>query len=168
MDPLSISASIVGLITASAQVSRLLKKFTESTSQASSSARAVLMEVTGIRACLHQLHDFLLGHEERHRSRRSFILIEQVIVVFTDCVTVFSELERMLEGVKTSEHMPVIDRVKWAGKEATVSRILARLQASKSSLNLMLTISSWWVSLCYKISWPSITKRRPSIAPLLR
>ena len=148
MDPLSIAASFIGIATAAGQVSRLLRAFLESTKQASSTASSVLAEVTGISACLHQLQDFLLGHDDTGRSRRSLILIEQVIVVFTDCVTVFSELERLLEGLTTKEHMRVIDRVKWARKEATVSRILTRLQASKGSLNLMLTISNWSVNLC--------------------
>ena len=143
MDPLSVSASIIGIATAAAQVSQLLTKFTRSSLHASASARAVLMEVTGIQFCLHQLQDFLLGHDENHRSRRSLILIEQVIVVFTDCVSLFSELEQLLEGLKSGEHMGIIDRVKWAAKEATISRISTRLQASKTSLNLMLTISSW-------------------------
>ena len=143
MDPLSVSASIIGITTAAVQISRLLKIFVDGTPQVSTAARAVLMEDTGIYACLHQLQDFLLGHGESGRSRRSLILIEQVIVVFTDCVSVFSELEQILEGLKTGEQMRVIDRIKWAGKEATISRILARLQASKASLNLMLTISNW-------------------------
>ena len=143
MDPLSIAASIIGITTAAAQVSKLLKSFIESSSQAPSSARAVLLEVTGINACLHQLQEFLLGHDGAARSSRSLILVEQVIIIFTDCVTVFSELERILEGVKTSEQMRLVDRVKWARKESSVSRILTRLQASKTSLNLMLTISNW-------------------------
>ncbi len=70
-------------------------------------------------------------------------MIEQVIVIFTDCVSVFSELEQTLESLKTGEHMRIIDRLKWSSKEKTISKILERLQASKASLNFMLTISNW-------------------------
>lgn len=143
MDPLSVSASIIGITTAAIQVSRLLKSFIDGTNGASTSARGVLTEVTGINACLHQLQGFLLGNEEAARSRRSLIMIEQVIIVFTDCVSIFSELEQTLESLKTGEHMRLIDRAKWASKEAAISKILVRLQASKMSLNFMLTILNW-------------------------
>lgn len=143
MDPLSVSASIIGITTAAIQVSRLLKTFIDGANGASASARGVLMEITGIYACLHQLQDFLLTSDEATRSRRSLILIEQVIVIFTDCVSVFSELEQTLESLKTGDHMRTLDRLKWSSKETAISKILARLQASKASLNFMLTISTW-------------------------
>jgi len=143
MDPLSIAVSIVGITTAAVQVSRLLKTFIDGANEASTSARGVLMEVTGIYACLHQVQGFLLSNNEATRSRRSLIMIEQVIVIFTDCVSIFSELEQMLETVKTGEHMRMIDRLKWPSKETAISKILARLQASKASLKFMLTISTW-------------------------
>ena len=143
MDPLSISASIIGITTAAVQVSRLLKTFIDGVNGASTSARGVLMEVTGIYVCLHQLQGFLTGVEEAAKSRRSLIMVEQVIIVFTDCVSIFSELEQTLESLKTGEHMRLIDRVRWASRETTISKLLARLQASKTSLNFMLTILTW-------------------------
>lgn len=154
MDPLSVSASIIGISTAAVQVSRLLKTFVDGANGASTSARGVLMEVTGIYACLHQLRGFLIGIEEAARPRRSLIMIEQVIVVFTDCVTIFSELEQTIESLKTGEHMRLIDRVKWASKEAAISKLLARLQASKASLNFMLTILT-----CTSIDWAEASMR---------
>ena len=143
MDPLSISASIIRTITAAVQVGRLLKPFIDGAFEAPTSARGVLMEVTGIHACLHQLQGFLIGNEEAARSRRSLIMIEQVIIVFTDCVSIFSELQKTLESLKADEHMQLIDGMKWASKEFAISKLIARLQASKASLNFMLTILTW-------------------------
>ena len=143
MDPLSISASIIGITTAALQVSRMLKTFVEGTHGARTSARSVLMEVTGIHVCLHQLQDFLLGKREAPRSRRSLVMIEHLIIVFTDCVSIFSELEQTLESLKTDEHMGMIDKMKWSMKETAISKLLLRLQSSKASLNFMLTILSW-------------------------
>ena len=143
MDPLSISASIVGITTATVQVSRWLKTFIDGTNAAPSSARRVLTELTGIHACLHQLQGFLLGVEEGTKTRRSLVMVEHVVVIFTDCVAVFSELEQTLESLQTGEHLRIIDKIKWSLKEATISRVLARLQSSKTSLNLMLTILTW-------------------------
>lgn len=143
MDPLSVSASIIGVVTAAVQVSRLLKPFIDGVDGAPASARCVLMEVTGIYACLHQLQGFLIGSEEAAKSRRSLIMIEQVIVAFTDCVSIFSELEQTLESLKMGEHMRFIDRMKWVTKKSTIAKLVARLQASKTSLNFMLTILTW-------------------------
>ena len=143
MDPLSISASIIGITTAALQVSRVLKTFVEGANGARTSARSVLMEVTGIYVCLHQLQDFLLGKREASRSRRSLVMIEHLIIVFTDCVSIFSELEQTLESLNTDERMGIIDKLKWSMKETAISKLLLRLQSSKASLNFMLTILSW-------------------------
>ncbi|KAI4130165.1 MAG: hypothetical protein LQ338_001873 [Usnochroma carphineum] len=140
MDPLSVAASIIGICTAAVQVNALLKGFIDSSKGAPASARHVLTEVTGIYACLNQLEIFLSGRQESSNSRRSLVMIEQVIVVFTDCVSMFSELEQTVESLKTNERMRVIDRVKWAAKEKAILNLLTRLQTSKASLTLMLNV----------------------------
>ncbi|KAL9013461.1 MAG: hypothetical protein Q9173_001847 [Seirophora scorigena] len=140
MDPLSIAASIIGLCAAAVQINSLLKGFIDSSKSAPTSARHVLTEVTGIYACLHQLEVFLSGRQQSPGSRRSLIMIEQVIIVFTDCVSIFSELEQTLELLRTDGPMRVIDRVKWGLKEKAMFKFVARLQTSKASLNLMLNI----------------------------
>ena len=144
MDPLSISASIAGLCFAAVQVSHLLRDFINNTKQAPSTARHTLRETTGIYACLNQLESFLSGKQKAARSRRSLVMIEQVIILLTDCVSIFSELEQLLETLKTDgSTMRTIDKVKWSFKEKALSKLLTRLQGSKSSLNLILTILTW-------------------------
>ena len=145
MDPLSIAASIIGITTAAIQASRLLKTFVDGPGQASTSARSVLRELSGIYACLQQLQGFLLGREEAARSRRSLIMIEQIVVIFTDCVSAFSELEQTLESIQTGEHIRVLDRLKWLMKENTISKLLIRLQSAKASMSFMLNILTWYI-----------------------
>ena len=112
MDPLSVATSIAGLIVAACQVSSLLKSFADSAKEAPNSAQAVFTEVTSISVCLNQLQGYLLGKQETSTSRRSLIMIEQVIVFLTDCVSIFSELEQTLEMLKTEQPMKAIDRLK--------------------------------------------------------
>ena len=145
MDPLSVSASIAGLIMAAMQVSKLLYTLAKSADGSPSSAQRVLAEVNDIRVCLEQLQSLVLGKEDRLRSRKSLVMVEQLIVVLTNCVSIFSELEQTLEMVKTDQPMRVIDRLKWISKESVITRILLRLQTSKSSLNLMITTLTWYV-----------------------
>ena len=143
MDPLSVSASIFGLISAAAQVSCLLKALIDSAKEAPMSANGVLVEIQDISICLHQLQSFLLGTQEAPRSRKSLIMVEQVIIVLTDCVSIFSELEQTLETTKADRPMRVIDRFRWIAKEKIILKHLGHLQASKGSLNLILTTLTW-------------------------
>ncbi len=143
MDPLSISVSILGLCCAAVQVNSLLKTFVDSSKDAPATARHTLSEVSAIYVCLNQLDAFLSGRQESSRSRRSLLMLEQIIIIFTDCVSIFSELEQILESVKTDGPMRVLDRLKWAVKEKNIIKLLTRLQTSKASLGLMLTILTW-------------------------
>ena len=70
------------------------------------------MKVTGISVYLNQLQGYVLEKQKTLRSRRSLIMIEQVIVVLIDCVSIFSEMKQILKMLKTDQSMKVIDRQK--------------------------------------------------------
>lgn len=53
--------------------------------------------------------------------------------------TLLAELEKELGGIAT-ESPGLLDRVKWATREADVNQILADLLQQKSSLNIMLSL----------------------------
>ena len=143
-DPLSISAGVIGVITAAAQISSLLTKFTKSTIAAPQQARVVLAEVNGIRVILSELQSFLLGLDSANSSRTSLLKVEKVVTIVSDCVLTFSELERMLDELKT-EGMDVLDCLKWARKESAIVGLIQRLQYHKASLSLILNILNGFV-----------------------
>lgn len=144
MDPLSVSASIIGILGASAKVSSVLVAFVQSTKAAPKLAQTVLSEVNGLSAILTQLQTYLLGTASLSKSRASLILVEQVIVTLTECVTTFSELENALGTSRNDVDMGTLDRIRWAMKESKISDIQGRLQSNKASLTLMLTILQWY------------------------
>lgn len=143
MDPLSISAGIVGLLTAAAGITNVVGGLINSANGAPDSVRHVLTEVTGISTCLDKLQAFLLGTREVPRSRATMLMVEQVVVTLTGCITAFSDLEKTLDPLKSSQPIRVMDRMRWALKEQSIGRILGRLQVTKASLNLMLTTLTW-------------------------
>lgn len=145
MDPLSVSASIIGILGAAAKVSSVLISFVQSTKAAPKLAQTVLSEVNGLSAILTHLQTYLLGATNPSKSRASLILVEQVIVTLTESVTTFSELEDALDTSKIDAEMGALDRVRWAMKESKISEIQGRLQSNKTSLNLMLNILQWFV-----------------------
>lgn len=143
-DPLSIAAGVVGVITAAAQISLLLTKFTKSTIAAPQQARVVITEVSDINVILSQLQSYLLGLESPNSSRTSLLKVEKVVTVVSGCVLTFSELERLLDELKT-EGMDVLDSLKWARKETAILGLIQRLQYHKASLSLIFNILNGFV-----------------------
>ena len=144
MDPLSVSASIIGVLGAAAKVSSVLITFVKSTKAAPKLAQTVLAEVNSLSAVLGHLQTYLIGAASPSKSGASLLLVEQVIVTLAECVTTFSELEDILGTSQRHTEMGALDRMKWAMKESKVSEIQGRLQSNKSSLTLMLTILQWF------------------------
>lgn len=138
MDPLSVTASIVGLLGATAKVSSLVK----AVKSAPSLMLDVLSEVSDIRMSLYQLQT-LFGSETTFGSRASLLMVEDIIVVFTKAVMTFSELENVMEQFEKDESLRVISRMKLALKEPIISKLLLRLQSSRASLSLMLSTLTW-------------------------
>lgn len=144
MDPLSVAASVVGLLSVATKISQQLRTFWTGISGAPKSAQNVLLEVSMISACLNKMQSFLLGTAEISRSRTSLLMVEQVLVCLADCVSTFSELEEILDNLgATQRPMRKVDQFRWALKESAISKNLLRLQATKLSLNLMLTTLTW-------------------------
>lgn len=143
MDPISVAASIVGLLGAAAKISSILSAVVKSVKAAPGLAQSVLSEVTDVSICLYQLQKYLLGIKEVPKSRENCILVEQIVVILSNSVLIFSELEEKLEGVDFDHPSQPLKIVNWVLKEQSLSTLLARLQSSKMSLNLILTTLTW-------------------------
>ena len=138
-DPLSIATGIIGVLTAAAQISSLLIRFTRSTVEAPAQARYILAEVNDTRTILSDLQSFLLGKASADPSRASLLKVDQVVAIVGGCVVTFSELENLLDKMK-SDHMGVLDRVMWIRKESEIFAFVQKLQNHKASLSLILNI----------------------------
>ena len=138
-DPLSLAAGVVGILTAAAQISTLLIRFTNASRNAPAQARYVLTEVTDINGILSHLQSFLLGTQSANRSRTSLLKVDHTVTILSGCVMTFSELEKILDGLETKD-VRVLDSMKWARKETEIIAITQRLQNHKASLSLMLNI----------------------------
>lgn len=139
MDPLSVTASIVGLLAATKKIASLIKTVTE----ASGLLQDVLSQVSDIQICLGQLQALLFGPEEKFRPRASLLLVEDTIAVFTKAVMTFSELEAVLDQFKKDESLGLFTRVELTMKEPAISKLLRRLESFRASLGFMLSILTW-------------------------
>ena len=144
MDPLSIAAAIAGLLGATARTSSSLSHFISSVKEAPKLARDLLDEISDVRLCLIQLQSLILEINPDSQHRAALIMIDQIVVTLTSSVIEFSKLEKLLDSLGVvGESMNARRRLRWVKNEQSIRVILNRLQASKTSLNFMLTTFTW-------------------------
>lgn len=137
---ISVAASIVGLLGAAATISLALNNFITRVKEVPKLANAVLAEVAEISACLTQVQSLILGAGRANASNQSLLMVEEVIVVLSHCVLTFSELEKVVDGLKPDQLISVSYFLKWTIREKAVAALLLRLHSSKTSLSLMISI----------------------------
>ena len=142
-DPLSVAASVVGILSTAAHVSKKLFDFVQNTKDAPEQARTTLSEINDLRGILQHCQELIEGNEQSQRPGSRYILVDHVTTVLTSCVLSFSQLDRLLGELETDGELGVLDRVKWAWKEKKLAKITGRLVSQKVSLGLILTILGW-------------------------
>ena len=162
-DPLSVAAGVAGVVVAAAQISSLLLKSTKSTIAAPQQAKVVLTEVSDIGGILSHLQTFLLGLDLPDRSRASLLRVETLVTIVSGCVLTFSELEKLLDELKTdnTDDLDILDRLKWARKESALAGLIHRLQNHKTSLSLVFNILNGFAlfGLILLFAWRLISSR---------
>jgi hypothetical protein len=141
-DPLSITVAVVGLLKASYNVGNVLADFVSGAQKAPQSALDTLNEIRAVTSILRQLQSYLDGATAVPRSRSSLLTLEDVVTTLTDCVCTVSELEAILDGMKTKD-MSGLDRVRWMWNKDKIVKITARIQTQKQSLSVMFNILTW-------------------------
>ncbi|KAI0505200.1 hypothetical protein F5B22DRAFT_533052 [Xylaria bambusicola] len=140
MDPLSVAASIVGLLAAGGKVTSLLFTVISKCQDSPALARGILFEVADISAALGQLQDYLSNRLKANSERGNLIMLDQLLTTLTGCVTTYSDIQFILTGLNINEDMRTFDRIRWMREESRLNTLVQRLQSHKSSLTLMLTI----------------------------
>ena len=138
-DPLSVAASIVGLVTAAVQVSAYLIEFKRRVKNVPIQAATVLKEVNDIYAILQELGPFLLGLNIPDQSRTCLLQVDSVLAVLTGCAETISQLTELMDQLRL-EDPGLLGRSKWVSQKSVIAALILRLQANKMSLSLMLNI----------------------------
>ena len=153
-DPLSIAASVAGLISLSGQIISVLYTFAASATEARKSVTRILSEIKTMNAIFGQVQDFMWGvvDEPPDNSTLSMISLDHLVTTLTGCVLVYSKLEKHfsemagLAGLANISGLVVVwEKIKWAQKEPDILALLGELERHKSSLDLMLSIIQWCV-----------------------
>lgn len=144
MDPLSVTMAIVGLLTATYQISSSIGNLVSESKSAPEEIKNVKSTVDTIRSVLLQLQMLLLGRVKVDRERTSLILVDQIVITLSACVATFSELDVFLGSLASDAKLGIMDRIRWGTKTSTIDEHLQKLERHKSSLTLMMTILTWY------------------------
>ncbi|KAH7009894.1 hypothetical protein EDB80DRAFT_415205 [Ilyonectria destructans] len=146
MDPLSVAASIAGLLSAAGQVAKVLGPYVSAAKETPEITARVHAEVQSAAVILSALKNITNNLASVPAQCARLIQVDQVITILTDGVLLFSELEAALRSLPSQElegsRLPLRARLLWARKESAFVTLLTRLQGFKSSVSLVLMILS--------------------------
>jgi hypothetical protein len=140
MDPLSIIASITAILSAATNVANVLGEV----KNAPQSISVISTEINHIKIVFTALHRFLARSQRLAPERASLIQIDDVVVIFTQTVLVFSELETLV-GAASQARLSGWQRLNWTWQQSAALRLVNQLQRHKTSLMLILQIIQWFV-----------------------
>jgi hypothetical protein len=143
MDPLSVAMSIVGLLSAAQKVSGTLSLLVSKAKNAPKEITEMKLCVDTIRSVLSQLQLMLLGRAKVNSRRTSLILVDQIVVTLSGCVSIFSDLDIFVEVLGSDHGLGLMDRFRWASRASTIQEHLQKLEMHKTTLTLMVTILTW-------------------------
>ncbi|KAI0187749.1 hypothetical protein EV127DRAFT_435930 [Xylaria flabelliformis] len=164
MDPLSVTASVAGLLTAAHEVAKLLGPYVSASRETPSIAAHVRDETESTRTVLIGLQTLVRELSGRFSRGGALVGVDQVVAILTSGVLLFAELEGAVQGLvaafpsplaegeptkrisgilgllPTQRRLPLLARMKWARQEESLRTLLARLQGFKVSVTVVLTL----------------------------
>ncbi|KAL2062167.1 hypothetical protein VTL71DRAFT_6433 [Oculimacula yallundae] len=141
MDPLSVIASVVGLLAAATKVAFTLSGIQSSVANAPRTIDHALSQVNGVKVALTGFENLLLGLETAENKRIAMIQVDDLVAILTEAVLTFDELEALVNPFTGISSLAIVDRLKWAWGGDEVESILIRLERHKTTLLLMLSIA---------------------------
>jgi hypothetical protein len=143
MEILSIAAAVAGIVNAATRVSRILAQIVD----APSSLADVLSEVNLIKLVFEALKDLIERKTTLAPGRAALIQLDTIVVVLTQTVLVFSELEARVASLSSEGQVKLSrwQRVLWTWKQAGASRLVNQLHRHQTTLSVILHILQWSV-----------------------
>ena len=146
MDPISLAASVWGLL----QASEKIISFLTSIPDAPNTAANVLIECHALNAIFTQVNDFIFDQDQQSTARKSRISLNYLAATLTGCMIALSELDRVLRSLgatmsdsdSSNYQFTFFDKLKWKVKEKNIEKSLRDMQMHKTSLNFMIFIYS--------------------------
>lgn len=143
MDPLSVTASIVGLLTAAGKIHGLLETLS-SVRNAPTTIRDAQRETRHTEIALRALQRFLQRLDPTN-PRLELIQVDELRIVLADAMLVFSSFESMLQLLARLARVRAA--ISWAKYSKQIDEHTGKLERYKSSLSFMLSILQWYAKV---------------------
>ena len=144
MDPLSVIASVAGIITTAGEAVKILSPSVTATNDAPQIAGQLLSEIVATQAILSGLQQLAGNFSQANSQYASLIRVDQLITVLTDGVLIFSELYAILGSLPPVESSTLMSRLwtsmQWVWKQGYLTATYGKLQSFKLSINCILSI----------------------------
>ena len=171
-DPLSIAASLAGLVSITIELGKILGPYVAAAKETPQIALRTYSEIQSTQAILAGLQKLTGNLASPNIQHAALISVDQLVAILTDGVLIFSELEHLIQSLipqgSADQRLPLLLRLQWVREEGTLNSLLTRLQAFKSSMNLMLVILMRFVLLWRSDAFPVARIINPSQVTLIQ
>lgn len=138
MDPLSIAASVAGLITISTQILGIIITVK---SKNNKELDSLSREVTAVRGILCQIQRII--QFQSTKPIKSSEWLDTLNDTLDDCGDLYLGLQKELQGLSYHSKFDALKKkVKWTLKEKEILETLRRLESCKLSLDLLLSVQT--------------------------
>ncbi|KAI1122175.1 P-loop containing nucleoside triphosphate hydrolase protein [Nemania abortiva] len=161
-DPLSIAASIAGLITLSGSLYTIIRGFVERAANPPQSAHALLLSVSEMRLVLGSVSDLIDNFLKYPPRRRALVRLDHLIICLSQAVLLFSELEKFVNLLIARAQHSLLQRWKLDSHDDRITRFTTKMQEHKISMSLVLNIlqcESDTDAQQYRLSFHEMMKR---------
>jgi hypothetical protein len=150
-DPLSISASIAGLISLSTVVYQTLSNFADKVDKAPKSAQEILYAVAEMRLALVSMSELVDKFSRISARRKAMVQLDHLVISLSRAVMTFTDLELFLSDWPeiSSMQSSAWRRIRWAMKEDKATHLLKRLSENRMALIFILSILQRYVTIEY-------------------
>ncbi len=138
MDPLSISASVAGLIPISTQVLSIIGAIK---SKNNKGLEALSREVVSVRGILCQIQQII--QFQSTKPTKSAEWLEALNNTLDNCGDTYLTLQKELQGLQSNSKLDSLKiKVKWTLKENDIQEMMRRLESYKLNLDLLLSVQT--------------------------
>jgi cell division control protein 24 len=144
MSALSVACSVAGLLTTGLELAKVLAPYILALKETPRIATHVLSEIRATNVILSGLQKLFTKLSDISPKSAALIELEELVVILTDGVLIYSELESAVGPLIASDspdsRPALLARLQWTRKESLLEAILMRLQGFKGSITLVLAI----------------------------
>lgn len=142
-DPLSIAASVAGLLTLAGSLYKQISIFTNGIQGVPQSAFALQLSVFEVRLALDSISGLMDSFLDVPPRRRAMVQIDHLVICLTQLVLVFDELEDFVRTWPEDIQFSRWKRWRFFAQDEKMTRLNSKIQQQKTSINLVLNVLQW-------------------------